>query len=34
VTADRTAGGHVLSCIAGPDVQLSVQRAAGVQVLG
>lgn len=34
LTADRTAGGHVLSCIAGPDVQLSVQRAAGVQVRG
>lgn len=34
LTADRTAGGHVLSCVAGPDVQLSVQRASGVQVLG
>lgn len=34
VTADRTAGGHVLSCVAGPDVQLSVQRASGVRVLG
>ena len=34
VTADRAAGGHVLSCVAGPDVQLSVQRAAGVQILG
>ncbi len=34
LTADRSAGGHVLSCVAGPDVQLSVQRAAGVQVLG
>lgn len=32
VTADRTAGGHVLSCVAGPDVQLSVVRAAGVRV--
>lgn len=34
LTADRTAGGHVLSCVAGPDVQLSVQRAAGVKVRG
>jgi acetolactate decarboxylase len=34
LTADRAAGGHVLSCVAGPDVQLSVQRAAGVQILG
>ena len=32
LTADRSAGGHVLSCVAGPDVQLSVQRAAGVKV--
>jgi acetolactate decarboxylase len=34
VTADRSAGGHVLSCVAGDDVQLSVQRAAGVRVTG
>ena len=34
LTKDRTAGGHVLSCVAGPDVQLSVQRAAGVQIIG
>jgi len=34
ITADRSAGGHVLSCVAGGDVQLSVQRAAGVQVIG
>lgn len=34
VTADRAAGGHVLSCVAGGDVQISVQRAAGVQVIG
>ncbi|MDP2013761.1 MAG: acetolactate decarboxylase [Actinomycetota bacterium] len=32
LTADRTAGGHVLSCVAGNDVQLSVQRAAGFRV--
>jgi acetolactate decarboxylase len=32
VTADRTAGGHVISCVAGPDVQLSIQRAAGVNI--
>ncbi|MDO9485534.1 MAG: acetolactate decarboxylase, partial [Actinomycetota bacterium] len=32
ITADRTAGGHVLSCVAGADVQLSVQRAAGFRV--
>jgi acetolactate decarboxylase len=34
VTADRTAGGHVLSCVAGSDVQLSIQRTAGVEVHG
>lgn len=34
VTADRTGGGHVLSCVAGDDVQLSVERATGVQVVG
>ncbi len=34
LTADRAAGGHVLSCVAGPDVQLSVQRASGVRILG
>jgi alpha-acetolactate decarboxylase len=32
VTRDRSAGGHVLSCIAGSDVQLSVQRADGVHL--
>lgn len=32
ITADRTAGGHVLSCVTGNDVQLSVQRAAGFRV--
>ena len=32
LTADRTAGGHVLSCIAGDDVQLSIQPVASVQV--
>lgn len=32
LTADRKAGGHVISCVAGGDVQLSVQRTAGVQV--
>lgn len=34
VTADRSAGGHVLSCVAGPDVQLSVQALDGVRVTG
>jgi acetolactate decarboxylase len=34
LTTDRSAGGHVLSCVAGSDVQLSVQRAAGVRVVG
>lgn len=34
ITADRSAGGHVLSCTVGPDAQLSIQRATGVQVLG
>lgn len=32
VTADRTAGGHVLGCTIGSDVQVSVQRAAGVTI--
>lgn len=32
VTADRSAGGHVLSCTLGNDVQVSVQRAAGVMI--
>lgn len=32
LTADRTAGGHVLSCVAGSDVHLSVQVTAGTQV--
>ncbi len=32
LTADRSAGGHVLSCVAGSDVQLSVQRAEGVRI--
>ena len=32
VTADRKAGGHVISCIAGNDVQLSIQRATGVNI--
>ncbi len=34
VTADRSAGGHVLSCTLGGDVQVSVQRTAGVVVSG
>lgn len=33
LTADRTAGGHVLSCTAGGDVQLSVQTVPRVTVL-
>lgn len=32
LTADRSAGGHVLSCTAGPDVQLSVQRLPAVTI--
>jgi len=32
VTADRSAGGHVLSCVVGSDVQVSVQRTAGAIV--
>ena len=32
VTGDRRAGGHVLSCVVGSDVQVSVQRASGVVV--
>jgi acetolactate decarboxylase len=34
ITADRTAGGHVISCVAGRDVQLSIQVADGVRVSG
>lgn len=34
VTADRTAGGHVLSCIAGADVHLSVQPLDRIDLLG
>ena len=33
VTADRSAGGHVLSCVAGSDVQLSVEPLAGVTIV-
>lgn len=32
LTADRNAGGHVLSCTAGPDVQLSLQPISSVQL--
>jgi hypothetical protein len=32
VNADRSAGGHVLSCTLGDDIQLSVQRSDGVVV--
>jgi acetolactate decarboxylase len=32
LTADRTAGGHVLSCVIGDDVQLSIQRVASVDI--
>lgn len=34
VTADRAGGGHVLSCVAGDDVQVSVQPLDGVVVSG
>lgn len=34
LAADRTAGGHVISCVAGNDVQISVQRTSGVAVQG
>ena len=34
LTADRSAGGHVISCVAGPDVQLSVQVTEGVRIIG
>ncbi|MEY2990446.1 MAG: hypothetical protein RLZZ163_1362 [Actinomycetota bacterium] len=33
LTADRQAGGHVLSCVAGSDVQLSVQPVFRVELL-
>ena len=32
LTADEMAGGHVLSCTAGPDVQLSIQRVHSVNL--
>lgn len=32
VTATRAAGGHVLSCVVGPDAQLTIQRVERVQV--
>lgn len=32
LTADRSAGGHVLSCVAGTDVHLSIQVTSGTQV--
>lgn len=34
ITADRSAGGHVLSCVAGSDVQLTVELLSGVHVSG
>jgi acetolactate decarboxylase len=34
IAADRKAGGHVISCVAGADVQLSVQRTEGVRASG
>jgi len=34
LTADRTGGGHVISCVAGDDVQLSIQRTDGVRASG
>jgi len=33
LTADRAAGGHVLSCVAGSDVQLSIEPVASVRVV-
>lgn len=33
VTADRKAGGHVISCVAGNDVQLSVERASDIRIV-
>lgn len=32
LTPNKNAGGHVLSCTAGSDVQLSVQRASSVEI--
>jgi acetolactate decarboxylase len=32
LTSTWNAGGHVLSCTAGSDVQLSVQRASSVEI--
>ncbi|MEY4169606.1 MAG: hypothetical protein RLZ94_679, partial [Actinomycetota bacterium] len=33
LTKARDAGGHILSCTAGPDVRLTIQRTRGVRVL-
>jgi acetolactate decarboxylase len=33
LTVGRQAGGHVLSCTAGSDIQLSIQRAKGVTLM-
>lgn len=33
VTASREAGGHVLSCVVGPDAQLAIQQVERVQVV-
>ena len=33
LTVDRSAGGHVLSCVAGGDVQLSIEALQEVQVV-
>ena len=33
VTTDRAAGGHVISCVAGSDVHLSIERADDVRIV-
>lgn len=33
VTADRKAGGHVLNCVAGNDVHVSIETTAGVTIV-
>jgi acetolactate decarboxylase len=33
VTASRNAGGHVLSCVAGPDVHIAIDRVSNIRLI-
>lgn len=33
LTANRSAGGHILSCVVGPDIQISIEKLDQVRVL-